>query len=1088
VRALAILIAAFLCGAARGASFDPALTWRTLDTPHFRVTFHGGEEQLAEEASLVLESVWAEMTTELDHEPRRKVEVVLVDNTDSANGYAMTVPINTIVIYVTAPEDGSSLSLYERWDDAILTHEFSHILHLDTTEGFVRAVRAVLGRIISTNNISPGWIIEGQATFQETRNTNAGRGRAPITDMLKRVATLEDDFPPLGNLDGYQSDPPGGNLRYIFGQDFMQFISDRTGTNVWTDWNHVYGGWIPYWLPSHRVFGKSFVRLYREWRAELVTRYARQRAAVEAQGLTTFELLTDDEDQCAAPSFSPDGHHLVWSCSDPRKGSAIWSMALEPGQSVADGEPEIEIEKFFASHVAWRPDSRAFAYSTSHIVSRFNLYNDVYLFTLGGDGTKALTTGKRARDPEFSPTGDQLLVVLNETQDNQLARFTIDQRLVPLTDYHDHTQLSTPRFSPDGRFLAMSVWSRGRRDLWLYTPDGRPYRQLTADSALDITPTWSNDGGTLYFASDRSGIFNVYAIDVGTDRLWQVTNVLGGAFQPTVSPDGRELVFESYNHTGQDIAWMALDRSKWWDLGFLPHTWEDQRPLVAALPDPAILEANRWRLAEETKRAKPDDDDKDEKEKRREEKKERRDERKAWRDARGRFADEEPVAGIEGLGSALPFPRIANSLADEPPQGPLSIDPTAGKVDQPDEEAFDFTYPVTRYHPLPSLFPPRYVVPGITRTSYGWLGVLATGGTDVLRRYFYSAYVSYRTDGSYVGWGGAFLLNQFLPTFTVGAYSYITPYGDVYVYPGPPDDGGGWIPSVESDNAIYWDRRTRAYAQASYDLSTYRTIFLRYEGQLRQPDDPLPADAYLPLVPTRGFLSSVGGGWRYAKGTSYAKSISPEDAEVVSLVAEYTSPYLGSYVLDDQNQAQPFEQIQLTGEVREYRTAPWIPNHVIAGKLAVGAAFGDSLRYGSYRLGGSFGESSAYTLPDEWRALRGFPVATVDGDWYYLGTLEYRFPIAYIDRGVGTIPFFARYLSAAAFIDAGNAFYDLDDAGFGAILSETLVGAGAELRGTAVLGWGWGLTVRAGYAFAVLGDGYAIGSPDGFYVWLGSSF
>jgi hypothetical protein len=44
---VAFLFAALLWGTARAASFDPALTWRTLDTPHFHVTFHGGEEQLA---------------------------------------------------------------------------------------------------------------------------------------------------------------------------------------------------------------------------------------------------------------------------------------------------------------------------------------------------------------------------------------------------------------------------------------------------------------------------------------------------------------------------------------------------------------------------------------------------------------------------------------------------------------------------------------------------------------------------------------------------------------------------------------------------------------------------------------------------------------------------------------------------------------------------------------------------------------------------------------------------------------------------------------------------------------------------------
>jgi hypothetical protein len=123
--------------------------------------------------------------------------------------------------------------------------------------------------------------------------------------MIKRAATLEDDFPPLGNMDGYQSDPPGGNLRYIFGQDFMQFVSDRTGTNVWTDWNHTYGGWIPYWLPTKRVFGKSLVKLYKEWRAEMVARYTRQRDAVEAQGITPFQLLTDDEDHARRRASLP---------------------------------------------------------------------------------------------------------------------------------------------------------------------------------------------------------------------------------------------------------------------------------------------------------------------------------------------------------------------------------------------------------------------------------------------------------------------------------------------------------------------------------------------------------------------------------------------------------------------------------------------------------------------------------------------------------------------------------------------------------------------------------------------------------------
>ncbi|MFT5587831.1 MAG: hypothetical protein ACI9VR_005444, partial [Cognaticolwellia sp.] len=34
---------------AHAAAYDPALEWRTLQTEHFEITFHQGEEQLANE-------------------------------------------------------------------------------------------------------------------------------------------------------------------------------------------------------------------------------------------------------------------------------------------------------------------------------------------------------------------------------------------------------------------------------------------------------------------------------------------------------------------------------------------------------------------------------------------------------------------------------------------------------------------------------------------------------------------------------------------------------------------------------------------------------------------------------------------------------------------------------------------------------------------------------------------------------------------------------------------------------------------------------------------------------------------------------
>ena len=47
------------------ASFDPELRWRTLETPHFNITFHQGEAALAEEMAVIAEAVWDKMTAEV---------------------------------------------------------------------------------------------------------------------------------------------------------------------------------------------------------------------------------------------------------------------------------------------------------------------------------------------------------------------------------------------------------------------------------------------------------------------------------------------------------------------------------------------------------------------------------------------------------------------------------------------------------------------------------------------------------------------------------------------------------------------------------------------------------------------------------------------------------------------------------------------------------------------------------------------------------------------------------------------------------------------------------------------------------------
>lgn len=1059
-------------GTADAASYDPELEWRTLKTEHFNVTFHGGEEQLANEVGHTAEQIWAELTADMDWAPRRPTEVVLVDWTDIANGYAMTVPVNTVVIFVTNPQENSTLGLYEDWMDAILTHEYAHILHLDTVEGIPKVLRYGLGRLIAPNQLSPGWIVEGQATYQETRFTPGGRGRSAYVDMILRMSVLEDGFPALGQLDGYLSDPPGGNARYLFGQSLMQYIADHSSEDAWTRWNHTYGSWIPYWLPARQVFGKRFRRWYRDWKRHLEAEYGAARDAVMAQGLTVPTILSDGDDSCSGPRFSPTGDRLVWACSDRREGSDVY---LADGDG---GQIRVEMEGAGAKLFSWRPDGRAFAYSKTG-ADLYTAYEDVYLHILGSEGGTALTRSKRARDPAFSPDGGDLIVVRNDASDNNLYRMRIDQTLTPLTERTDHVQFSTPAFSPDGRFIALSVWEGGFRDVWIYTREGEPYRRITADAHIDRDPAWSDDGRYLFFSSDRTGIANIYAVDLETERLWQVTNVLGGAFQPTVRADFQKIAWQHYAHHGFEIALADLDPGGWWDRGLLPQPVEYSAPLRPVIAGRGSLPVRA--PFEPPERTAPPPLD-------------------------------QHTHTHEHSSASLRLPSVAHTHPDGTTHSHAHehthvhdhdedhLDDRRLAEDHPHEgapdEDFDgelhlhehpFDFDVGDYRPLPTLLPPRYVSPALYTTNFGLIGYLFTSGVDTLRHYGYSGFVSYRTDANFLGGGGSFTLNRWRPIATVGGLTSAVPYGDVYVYSDQQE--GPNVLAIEDSDVRYWERRTQGYLSVSYPLTTKQALFGRYTATQRTNLTAIPEDPYYPFLPTRGFLSSVGGGWRFSTGKAYTYSISPEDARVVSVVGEWVSPWLGSYVYSDQDldgdgfiDLVSFNQLLLTGEVREYISVPWFYNHVLALRGSLGAAFGDELNFGNYRLGGTWGESGLAVLPSEYRALRGFPFSTVSGNWHYLGSAEYRFPVWRLDWGAGTYPLFLRTLHAAVFTDVGDAF---DDA---ASATGPLVGAGGELRLSTVVGWAAGLQFRAGYAFALRGPGYPVGDIRGAYLHLGTSF
>jgi hypothetical protein len=568
-KVIAALLAALSLGLfARAArAGDPQLQWYTISTPHFRINYHGGLEPLAERAATSAENAYREVGKHLDQEPSEVVEVLLTDDSDFANGSAGALPYNAIRLYATAPDDMSVLADYDDWLNELITHEYTHIVHVDNVSGLPALLNKILGKTAIPNQWQPRWVLEGLAVAMETAHTSAGRLRSSQFDMYLRADVLEHHFAGLDQMSGSPRRFPGGNLWYLYGAEFISFINETYGPNVFAAVADDYGAQIIPWginRSIRRVTGRTYEQLYAGWHETLKKRYREQAAAIRARGLREGRRLT-------RRGHNASGARLTGGCSTLGKPSLVYQR--DDGQT-SGGVYELALDgsdpagklraRAFGQQLSFAPDC-SLIFDNNAISQRRYYFQDLFRQLPGtssreeGDTRQRLTQGLRARYADVSPDGRRIVYVTNDRGTSTLYiadlapdyQLTNARRLVPSARFE---QAYTPRFSPDGRSVAYSAWSAGGfRDVRIVDVASGRFRELFHDRALDQQPVFSQDGKLVYFASDRSGVSNIYAFELATSRLRQVTNVINGAYYPELSPDQRTLVYTGYTSLGWDL-------------------------------------------------------------------------------------------------------------------------------------------------------------------------------------------------------------------------------------------------------------------------------------------------------------------------------------------------------------------------------------------------------------------------------------------------------------------------------------------------------------------------------------------------------
>lgn len=611
--ALTALIAAIvLIAQPVSAANDPTFDWWTIETEHFRIHYEKNLEPVAEHLARLSEDIHGRLVGPLGYNPDDKTEVALTDVTDAANGSATALPFNTIRLFVTAPGDLSPLGDYEDWMLGLMTHEYVHILHVDNVSGIPSVVNSVIGKNLIPNQVQPRWIIEGLATMLETRYTSGGRVRSSLFDMQLRADFLEDNVATLAEISSDARRWPQGTLWYLYGSRFMRWITDIYGQDVWRAVSADYGASLIPWginRAIRRQTGRTYVELYDGFKESLRREYHRQMLRVKKRGLREGKRLTHHGFRNFYPQFVPDRartgggpYQIDYTRDDSHERQGIYRIDLSDGEDGEEIDETFIVRTLGSSPVAYTPDGDM-VFTSVVPFRRIYRRHDLFQLPKGETATRGwesyrdrLTVGLRARAPTISPDGRHVVFSRN---DRGTTRLMVADRSATGELSHVRTlvrnqpfdQAFTPAFSPDGHYIAYSAWRAGGfRDIRLVDLRSGAEKNLTSDRAMDMQPVWSADGSKIYFSSDRTGIFNIYELELATGELAQVTNVRTGAMMPAVSEDGELLAYVGYTSKGYDLWVMKLDSARYLE----PTAVETDRPDAYAPPPPVAMDKRRY--------------------------------------------------------------------------------------------------------------------------------------------------------------------------------------------------------------------------------------------------------------------------------------------------------------------------------------------------------------------------------------------------------------------------------------------------------------------------------------------------------------
>ncbi len=209
------------------------------------------------------------------------------------------------------------------------------------------------------------------------------------------------------------------------------------------------------------------------------------------------------------PSMSGDGKVIVYE-----ESFGIWKLDVASGRT-----SEIKI------NIATDDKENEFEVAT--------LTNEVDSFDLSPSGQRAI----------ISARGQLLTIATNRGDITRVAPDPMASRS------------QSPKWSPDGKFVAFVSDKSGRDEVWIGDPDGKDLKQITNLDNEKGALLWTPDSKALLYSAADKRLYSYSVADAKTTVVTSDTVARIGSF--SISPDGKWVAFSKQDRTLRSHVYIA---------------------------------------------------------------------------------------------------------------------------------------------------------------------------------------------------------------------------------------------------------------------------------------------------------------------------------------------------------------------------------------------------------------------------------------------------------------------------------------------------------------------------------------------------